>query len=835
MNCIKMLKFTLSALLLTATTAAFAQGEQGEVTLKNNKTVSWSEFVNAINNPSSIQGTVPDNSDVALNLKTAQTNYDKAVSAAATAAAAVKAAEGAYNEANQNLTEWQGLLSTETANYQKESVKLQGLRSELSDLKTQLSELKNAPKVTAPWLTGTITKVTEFDNLYSYYIRNLTTSGDQGKVWYRTADSGIFADVYLSFTEDQPADGNSWTLINEKTLYTNVKDLNSKYEEVILTLYLGSQYDKEDPNLRLDWNGKLSTLITCMSTPLQTLAGNDKYKEPANQEAIEQKNKEIKAKESEITASSDNLTKIEALMNGYQTDIDELTKPVAGDTRTGLKVLFDKWEEAKNTKDDADGKVTEAETALDNANKAYKEAEAAAAAEGLANYKDVTLNADVTAYTVLNSFDGTINGSGHIITLAEGTPQLITTFGGTLIDVAVNGTLSKANATMAAFRSVASWNGTSGAFYNVDGVKSDNLTIGALGFAAREHFGVDFNAKTIVPSVDATKVVYNVTVYEPGENKTPVQMYVQVKDSKLTAENGQVVNLENLFAKSETNDLEGVDNVFFNDGTCKKVVITDRKKFYCPQAINAEVVEYNRTFNQGYNSVCLPFALSSSANENIQILSRYDKETKDKFWFKKVAEEIPANTPMLLVATNEFSLEPLSNVQIAATPKAQIIEDEGDAEEISKAYGVFKIATRDEFKGGASEAHKVYGLTAAEGTFSPAVEEARFPAFRMVIWSNEENSAGSQRARKIAIVDEKGVEITDITTSAINTPETVEFEITTAPGEIIIASEADLDQVAVYSMDGKLAAVVDVKAGIAATVDVQPGLYVVMGKKVMVK
>lgn len=818
-----MLKFTLSALLLTATTAAFAQGEPGEVTLKNNKTVSWSEFVNAINNPSSIQGTVPDNSDVAVNLKTAQTNYDKAVSAAATADAAVKAAEGAYNKANKYLTQWQGLLSTETANYQQKY-------AELQDLRSQLYDLKNAPKVTAPWLQNIILSVNTFKGIYDGY---LASDGDYvgiATVYYRIQKSGrITVALYLSFSGN-PNDGNTWTQIGESELYGIANQgINGSGVPNKVYVYLGEDYTvTTDHCLATSYSANPVSLVQSVSDALQILANDESYKVSSNAA-------EITNIENKITTCSKELSDIADLMNGYQANIDKLTKPVeGGDTRTGLEVLFDNWEEANAKKIDADGDVTEAETALNNAKEAYKEAEAAAAAEGLANYKDVTLNADVTAYAVLNSFDGTINGNGHIITLAEGTPQLITTFGGTLIDVAVNGTLSKANATMAAFRSVASWNGTSGAFYNVDGVKSDNLTIGALGFAAREHFGVDFNAKTIVPSADATKV-YNVTVYEPGENKTPVQMYVQVKDSKLTAENGQVVNLENLFAKSETNDLEGVDNVFFNDGTCKKVVITDRKKFYCPQAINAEVVEYNRTFNQGYNSVCLPFALSSNANGNIQILSRYDKETKDKFWFKKVAEEIPANTPMLLVATNEFSLEPLSNVQIAATPKAQIIEDEGDAEEISKAYGVFKIATRDEFKGGASEAHKVYGLTAAEGTFSPAVEEARFPAFRMVIWSNEENSAGSQRARKIAIVDEKGVEITDITTSAINTPETVEFEITTAPGEIIIASEADLDQVAVYSMDGKLAAVVDVKAGIAATVDVQPGLYVVMGKKVMVK
>ena len=88
----------------------------------------------------------------------------------------------------------------------------------------------------------------------------------------------------------------------------------------------------------------------------------------------------------------------------------------------------------------------------------------------------------------------------------------------------------------------------------------------------------------------------------------------------------------------------------------------------------------------------------------------------------------------------------------------------------------------------------------------------------------------------LAILDEKGIEITDdIITGVKNVAEeTSSLNIAGGQGEIVITSDADYGKVEVYTMAGGVAAVADVMAG-TTSVSLQKGIYIVMGKKVMVK
>ena len=99
-----------------------------------------------------------------------------------------------------------------------------------------------------------------------------------------------------------------------------------------------------------------------------------------------------------------------------------------------------------------------------------------------------------------------------------------------------------------------------------------------------------------------------------------------------------------------------------------------------------------------------------------------------------------------------------------------------------------------------------------------------------------ECEAAAQAApRGIGIVDEKGVEITgDLSGIGSVNADASSLTIAGGQGEIIITSDADYGKVEIYAVDGKLAAVANVIVG-TTTVDVQKGLYIVMGKKVLVK
>ncbi|MDE7407926.1 MAG: hypothetical protein K2M76_05845, partial [Muribaculaceae bacterium] len=60
------------------------------------------------------------------------------------------------------------------------------------------------------------------------------------------------------------------------------------------------------------------------------------------------------------------------------------------------------------------------------------------------------------------------------------------------------------------------------------------------------------------------------------------------------------------------------------------------------------------------------------------------------------------------------------------------------------------------------------------------------------------------------------------------------LDVVGAQGEIIITTEADYGKVEIYTVNGSVATVANVMAG-TTTVNVPSGIYIVMGKKVMVK
>ena len=638
-------------------------------------------------------------------------------------------------------------------------------------------------------------------------------------------------------------DASKWTQdATAKTLHTalNGKKVDNVYIDCGKNEAGEYNYKGADGRLVVTYGASLATLANNAATALQALTKDEDYTTFANQ-----------ADRTKYETELDNLTKD---INNLTTSIKNYTETLIdredGSKSTDQQYYKSLYESAKKAKEAADADVTakkedvsakEADVVtkkskLDAAQKAYDDAVAAGKTNALENYKTVTLIGDVTANTAIKDYNGTIHGEGHVITLGEGVTSLFGTFRGTMGNAAVNGRIFQAQ-NGSSFTNVAYWAGNAGAFYDEGSSRTNvNGSLGELGFVARDYFGVDFDNNALAGLTDNSKV-YGITVYEPNSS---VHHYVQTRENGkfYTESKTELVIPENRFAKSETLDLkgQGYTNLIFSDGTCEEAVIKDRKIFYCPEDITAAKVTFDRQFTAGNNAVCLPFELNYNLNSNIQALCKYDKETSVKFWFKKVESPIFANTPVLLVAKEAFTLDNLTDIAIKKTDSSQIVMDDGDTEDPSKAYGLFKTAGREEFQGGASEAHKVYGLK-PDGKFSPASDKATFPAFRMVLYSNLAQESGELAApRRIGILDEKGVEITDDLTTGVESvsSETSGLSVAAGSGEIIITSDADYGRVAVYTLDGRVATVAEVMAG-TTTVGIESGLYIVMGKKVLVK
>lgn len=504
---------------------------------------------------------------------------------------------------------------------------------------------------------------------------------------------------------------------------------------------------------------------------------------------------------------------------------------------------------------DARAKVTDAGNAVTAAQKAIEDAEAnvqtvkdtdlaeaeaglqaAADAIALTYYQEITLLSDVSSEKgITKDFKGLINGNKHVITVNQG--SLFNQFEGRIQNVGINGELCQIQ--IGNVYNTAVWNGSTGEYYNNRGTETTYQTLGELGFATRTTFGVNFDTDKLAFLNDDTRV-YNITIAKPTGSQ---QHYVTEKNGNMKGKGGTAVTIpNNLFAKSATNDLKGIANVYYADGNnfvCELVEIKDKdNSFFLPDDIIAKELTYNRTFAQGQNAVCLPFVLNADLHDNIFSVCTYDEEDNSTFWFTRVTEDVPANRPALIVAKEEFSFGTLTDVTLAKTPQSQVIEYKARPEDASYSFGLLKSANCTEITNASVADYKIWGLTKA-GKFAPSGSDvAAFPAFRMVIYSEIGDRHNLNAPRRIAVRDEKGIEIPGLGdfTTGVDDILVVEptLEIATGQGKIIFTAEADFGKVPVYNLDGAVITVVDVTAG-TTTANVEKGIYIVNGKKVMVK
>ena len=473
--------------------------------------------------------------------------------------------------------------------------------------------------------------------------------------------------------------------------------------------------------------------------------------------------------------------------------------------------------------------TTQASYQTEEANPAYAEAEqaladakAAQTAEANNYYKHIELLADVNvaAGNTLMNYEGTIDAANHVFTIPSGY-LFGGTFNVTLENAAVNGSVARdlANAKL---ENVVTWNGTSGVVYDAKGTAGTAITtLGELAYKQRNTYGVT-NGK-LAAVTDANKV-YSITVNNSATANP--EYFVTAADGKLiNLANNQAVTLANTntFVKSATDDLDvdGV-NVYYvakdaNTGTAKTISIADKKAFYCPITIDADEIKYDREFAVGHATACLPFTVTNK-NLGADLSTFATKDEEGKTFEFTYTTEVAAGEPMLLTVKTAGTMNGLSGT-IKQTETTTTFPTTTGAVGLLSETAATKILGNT---GG-----QVWGLQ--EGTFKYANTATTFPAFRMVILTTDATGA-SEAPRKIVIRDEYGQEsgVDNVATDA------AVLEVVGGVGELTISTSTDLGDVAVYSIDGRVAANVNAAAGIT-TVDLAKGVYIVMGKKVLVK
>lgn len=659
------------------------------------------------------------------------------------------------------------------------------------------------------------------------------------------------------------------TTISDQELYDEYKASRDEYQQKITgdgtTENIG--YTKQLENLRTDRNKLISEeksdpLYTQLTAAQETLDGyNDtieKYTATADADGKPYQG-----------ANGATVSYINYLL--YQQTVKQNAVTTAQKKVTTCETAVSTAETAVSN---AKNTVTAAQSAFDTAEAALeaaqKQADEDATAEAQKIYKDVTLTADVEATTpvTVDEYEGTINGNGNVITVSmpEGSTQtaLFKKFSGTLIKTAINGTFAITTAG-GEYDNVAVNTGSAFRLYDGQGkqvaaTNSDGTTtiksLGQLGYMARDLYGVDFTNSKLAKLADDTKV-YSLSIYQEDVNATPQNNYVTYNGTALNGSKGTVKIPVNRFAKSATADIAdctGLENVYYvdEDGNTvsEKVVITEKNNFYCPEEIKANNLSYTRSFSYGYNVACLPFPMSESLSSKIIGVCTFDNVDmkKDAFSFTSAEadESVEANTPILVVANEdfEFVLNDNSGLTLQPTPKDMVVKGGNLDNGTSLSFGTYKSCNGGTFLG-ESKSEYIYGLVTKgeyKGKFRRAASSASFSPFRMVIasdWDGPTTTTGDASVRNIRIVNKLGVDITDELLGQASGVENVteaatSLSIVGGQGAIVFHSDADYGKVEVYNVNGGLVTVADVMTG-TTSVNVEKGIYIVMGKKVMVK
>lgn len=289
-----------------------------------------------------------------------------------------------------------------------------------------------------------------------------------------------------------------------------------------------------------------------------------------------------------------------------------------------------------------------------------------------------------------------------------------------------------------------------------------------------------------LPAADATK--YTLKVYRADALTADkcATVYTDGTEATLpTIKNNELVYIEATDVTVPTTLTEQTNYVNAADKTAYKLVLTDKQDFYAPSAFTAQTVTYRRANTAGYNSVCLPFAVSAADFGSEARLEQFTSTDGQSVSLTSTTDENAAGQPCFVYCPKTQTAWTLTkqNAYIVAEP---IEASDGNA----ALHGSFTNAAI-----GAGQ----YKLTADGTAFGVTTDKGKVTAFRTYL-----TPATMAGAAALLQVLHDGAEVTGVNTAV---------------------QPAGVNQpAAVYDLTGRRVQRIT-----------RPGIYIVNGKKTVVR